>query len=180
MCCACLIDLILCNFHLTRQPFYDRIFARLLQNLVKDSDFHEALLKHDKLSQSNFKFALSTSKLKDVDHYVVAPQFGFRSASEYYRKNACGYYLQDIKIPTLIVNSKNDIVVPSQVIQDDDYDGNPNIAAVVTRYGSHGMSWLTGIFSLESWIAQLMIEYFNACLIWQRAQEAKAASVATW
>lgn len=178
MCCACLIDLILCNFHLTKQPFYDRIFAGLLQNVAKDTGFREALVKHQNLTDTHFDLALSTNSLKDVDHYMVAPQFGFRSASEYYRKNACGYYLQDIRIPTLIVNSKNDIVVPSQVVQDDDFDGNPNIAAVVTRYGSHGMSWLTGNVFVKSWVAQLMTEYFTGCLVWQKTQAAKQASVA--
>ena len=53
-------------------------------------------------------------KLSDFDHEVIAPIYGFSSANDYYKKASSLYVLQDIKVPTLVINALDDpIVVPS-------------------------------------------------------------------
>ena len=46
---------------------------------------------------------MSSSTLRQFDHYIIAPQFGYRSCTEYYRKAAAGYTLMDIANPTLFI-----------------------------------------------------------------------------
>jgi len=89
-----------------------------------------------------------------------------RSSGEYYYKSSCGYNLQDINIPTLFINAKNDPIVPIRVIQEDDYYGNPYLCSVVTRYGAHSMDYLLNVFGTkQSWTANLGFEYLNSVLM---------------
>ncbi|ETO18926.1 hypothetical protein RFI_18314, partial [Reticulomyxa filosa] len=122
---------------------------------------------HTTKSQSKFhpKRASQMSTLREFDQYITSQEFGYRSSNEYYFKSSCGYYLQDIQVPTLMINSQNDVIVPIGVVQPDDFWGNPFLAAVITRYGSHGMDWLTGVFNFKSWSAEVVVEYFRAILM---------------
>ena len=157
--CACPTDPIVCNAHLQRQPFMDKALAWVLKKVflqkhVIDMFKQRPNIRYDK--------AQSSSSLKQLDHYVTAPQFGFRSCMEYYRKSAAGYTLMDIAMPILFIYAENDITVPIDVFCTEDYDGNPNMCAVITRYGSHSMGWLSGVWKLRSWQAEITMEYLNA------------------
>ena len=162
VCCACPTDPIVCNKALQRTPLMDRALASILKGVM---------LKDDVLPLFEARSAVQTSKalqcthLVEFDHYVVAPQFGYRSATEYYRKSAAGNTMMDIRRPTLFLYAQNDITVPIDVFCPEDYAGNPFLCAVVTRYGSHSMSWLEGVFSLESWQTRVTMEYLSAVLL---------------
>ena len=56
-------------------------------------------------------------------------------------------------------------MVPIDVCNVEDYDGNPNICAVVTRYGAHSMSWMEGIFKWTSWQTRITMEYVKAAFV---------------
>merc|ERR1719445_2947263 len=105
------------------------------------------------------KKALRCTTLRQFDHYVVAPQFGYKSATDYYRKSSAGYTIGDIVKPTLFLYARNDITVPIDVCCPEDYDGNPNICAVITRFGAHSMSWPEGVWQWTSWQTRITMEY---------------------
>jgi len=46
--------------------------------------------------------------LMDFDEHFTAPIHGFKNAKDYYTKNSSLYYLEKIKVPTLIINALND------------------------------------------------------------------------
>lgn len=50
--------------------------------------------------------------LYDFDHIYTAPLHGFESADDYYEKCSSMHFVDQISIPTLIVNAENDPIVP--------------------------------------------------------------------
>ena len=46
--------------------------------------------------------------LVDFDDHYTAPLHGFRDAADYYRQCSSKQFVQDIAVPTLIVNARND------------------------------------------------------------------------
>lgn len=162
VCCACPTDPIVCNVALQRQPIMDKALAFILKKILLAGDVLELFKKRPEIQCQK---ALSCSHLRQFDHYIIAPQFGFRSCTEYYRKSAAGYTLMDIAKPTLFMYAKNDITVPIDVFCSEDYDGNKNICALITRYGAHSMSWPQGIWRWNSWQTNITMEYLNAAFM---------------
>jgi len=52
----------------------------------------------------------------DFDDAVTAPMHGFRSCYDYWERSSCRSFLAGIRIPTLLINSRNDPFVPANVL----------------------------------------------------------------
>ena len=59
----------------------------------------------DKMSASDLD---KIKTLKDFDDVYTSKAHGFKDAYDYYQKNSSNQFLPNIKIPTLILNAKND------------------------------------------------------------------------
>jgi predicted alpha/beta-fold hydrolase len=78
-------------------------------------------------------------RIKDFmtyDDRYTAPLHGFINSLDYYEKCSCGPLLESIRVPSLIVNAKDDPFLgpscyPSQITT------NPNIFWEVPKYGGH-------------------------------------------
>lgn len=57
---------------------------------------------------SNFK---KVKKWEDFDNYFTAPVNGFESAQAFYHFASAKYFMEDIAIPTLLVNAQNDPIL---------------------------------------------------------------------
>jgi predicted alpha/beta-fold hydrolase len=67
-----------------------RAKMELMPGLINDDDYH--LIK-------NFK---------DYDDRYTAPLHGFKNAEDYWSKSSSNQYIPEVKVPTLIVNARND------------------------------------------------------------------------
>jgi predicted alpha/beta-fold hydrolase len=77
---------------------------RFLRNLKKKIKSKEAIMP-DKISA---EFLPNIRTLEDFDDYYTAPLHGFRNAADYYQQCSSIRFLQSIRVPTLVVNAKND------------------------------------------------------------------------
>jgi predicted alpha/beta-fold hydrolase len=50
----------------------------------------------------------SIRSLYEFDNVITGPLHGFKDAEDYYERNSSLYFLSGIRVPTLIVNAKND------------------------------------------------------------------------
>jgi uncharacterized protein len=97
----------------------------------------------------------------DIDDRITAPSFGFGNAPNYYATQSCKQFLHKIRIPTLLVQAKDDTFIPFSVFEDGLLRENPHIKFVVTEYGGHlgfiargkPRFWLDG--ALIDWIESL-------------------------
>lgn len=101
------IDLARCTYGLARWPqrHYDAYFVKqLLQRLrelqQRRSDFVPPT------------FARTPRRLVEFDDQYTAPRSGFRDADDYYRRCSSEQFLPAIRVPTLILTSRDDPLIP--------------------------------------------------------------------
>lgn len=72
-----------------------------------------------------------------IDDRITAPSFGFGAADRYYETQSAGRYLDRIRIPTLLVQAKDDTFIPFSVFDHPAFRSNPNLTLLATEYGGH-------------------------------------------
>ncbi|MCU1328182.1 MAG: alpha/beta hydrolase fold [Bryobacterales bacterium] len=73
----------------------------------------------------------------DIDDKVTAPSFGFRDAEHYYSTQSAKVFLPNIRVPTLLVQSRDDSYIPFEAFCDPAIAENPMIRLLVTEHGGH-------------------------------------------
>jgi len=79
---------------------YSQRFLRSLKSKI--------LMKSKLMSGLDTGPLYSIKTLRAFDDAYTAPLHGFRDAEDYYRKNSAIYFLENITVPTLLVNTQND------------------------------------------------------------------------
>lgn len=139
----------------------------MCQNLLKLLEVgHESQMKNDpfvKDYKSNpEKFDLKT--LRDFDDAFTSKLFGFNCASEYYRHASPDQRLLNVRVPTVIVSSKDDPIVGSNAMPLSEVSLNPYTYMVRTSIGGH-LGW----FNLrnERWYAEPVLKLFQELATWE-------------
>lgn len=100
--------------------------------------------------------------VREFDEIYTAPYFGFRSASDYYRRASAMRVVDRIAVPALIITAEDDPFVPSQPFQDPRVTGNPHIELHVCQHGGH--CGFVGPRSGEDdgyWAENRIVEFFG-------------------
>ena len=77
-----------------------------------------------------------------VDEYFTAPLHGFKNAEDYWQKASCKQYMQDIAVPTLILNTANDPIVPKHSLARAD-EVSASVQLCYVENGGH-VGFITG------------------------------------
>lgn len=91
--------------------------------------------------------------IHDFDDLYTARIFGFGSADNYYRTQSCNQFLDRIRIPTLVIQAKNDPMIPFEIYNHPAFRENPHLHLLAVEHGGHlgflarGKSrfWLDGV-----------------------------------
>ena len=73
----------------------------------------------------------------DFDNRYTAPLHGFKNADDFYYQASGNIYIPEIQIPTLIVNAKNDPLLPASCYPVDLAREHPFVYLEVPEYGGH-------------------------------------------
>lgn len=99
----------------------------------------------------------------EYDGRVVARLYGFRDAADYYRQSSSRQYLQDIRVPTLIVQARDDPFTTPDILPGED-EISPHVRLEVTAGGGH-VGFVAGLPTRPRyWLEQRIPEFFAACL----------------
>ena len=94
--------------------------------------------------------------IHDIDNAVTAVLYGAKDAEDYYEKNASKPWLNKIRLPTLILNAKNDPFIPAETLPD-----ASEISDFVTleypETGGH-----VGFAGRDDWLSKRLLEFFEA------------------
>ena len=71
-----------------------------------------------------------------VDEYFTAPLHGFKNAEDYWQKSSSKQYMRGIDVPTLILNTANDPIVPKHSLARAD-QVSPSVQLCYTEDGGH-------------------------------------------
>jgi uncharacterized protein len=104
---------------------YERRFVRRMR---------ARLLATGRYAEAEFA-GLST--LRSFDDRITAPSFGFGTAVNYYRTQSAIHYLDGIRVPTLLVQAKDDTFIPFGIFESDAVRRNPHITVAATEHGGH-------------------------------------------
>ncbi len=97
----------------------------------------------------------------DFDNTFTARAFQFGDAPNYYATQSALRFLHGIRVPTLMVQSKDDPMIPYDLFEGPEVRGNPNILLIPTDHGGHlgfiardqPRFWLDPL--LRDWILQV-------------------------
>jgi uncharacterized protein len=137
--------------------FYDQYFSRLLRADVKYRQKKFKDLPRVKLPRH--------FKLIEFDEFFTAPQYGFKSAMDYYNKCSAGPLVENIGVPCKILLAEDDPIISSSSL--DIYQLPSNVIVFKTKKGGHmgylgnpsegkGLYWLDSL--LTDWILGFMPE----------------------
>ncbi|MGD9489022.1 MAG: YheT family hydrolase [Calditrichaceae bacterium] len=133
---------------------YMKRFLRMLHKKVRD----KMLLFPDQINDHDFH---RIKNFKDFDDRYTAPIHGFKNAEDYWYKCSSKLFLNDISIPTLIVNAKNDPFLPPACYPVEEVRDHPSIYLEIPRSGGH-----VGFVSLNNdhyyWSEKRTIEFLKS------------------
>lgn len=75
--------------------------------------------------------------VRQFDDHFTAPQGGYAGAADYYRRTSSRAVIPDIRVPTLIIHSADDPLIPAEPFRDPGIAANPDVLLVLTRRGGH-------------------------------------------
>jgi predicted alpha/beta-fold hydrolase len=75
--------------------------------------------------------------LYDFDHIFTAPLHGFNSADHYYEQCSSKFFIKDIAIQTMVINAKNDPIVPYHSLPLTELKSHSNVSLLATNDGGH-------------------------------------------
>ena len=124
--------------------FVDSMRPKALAMLVR----FPGLLDADKIK--------AAKTIHDIDNAVTVVLYGAKDAEDYYAKNAAKPWLNQIRLPTLILNAKNDPFIPAETLP---------TAAEVSEFvtleypeaGGH-----VGFSGRDNWLPNRLLEFFQA------------------
>ncbi len=97
----------------------------------------------------------------DFDDHYTARLFNFGTAANYFRTQASNQFLDRIQVPTLLVQAKDDPLIPFSVYDHPAFTRNPHLRLIATDHGGHvgfisrrqPRFWLDAL--LLDWIAEI-------------------------
>jgi uncharacterized protein len=95
--------------------------------------------------------------VRDIDEQITAPSFGFGDAANYYRTQSALRYLEGIRIPALLIQAKDDPMVPVECYRAEAARRNSQIEQYVTDHGGH-LGFL-GRTPHRFWLDEAIIEW---------------------
>jgi predicted alpha/beta-fold hydrolase len=97
--------------------------------------------------------------IRDFDHAVTAPLFGFSSAEDYYARCSAGPQLAAIKAPTLLLSAMDDALAPADAIPP---TAERHLDVLVTRHGGHVAFVEGSVLRPRFWAEARMLRWLDA------------------
>jgi uncharacterized protein len=117
-----------CHSLSRRENFlYERRFLMSLKKKVREKSLKMSFPNIDRLN--------TIHKIREFDDYITGPLHGFRDATDYYQKCSSKNFLHNIKIPTLIINARNDPFLSQECFPEK--LANKNIHLNFPKHGGH-------------------------------------------
>jgi predicted alpha/beta-fold hydrolase len=75
--------------------------------------------------------------LWEIDDRVTGPSFGFQGAEHYYATQSSLRLVPEIRVPCLLVQAKDDPMIPFSLFEGPEVRGNRRIELVSPQHGGH-------------------------------------------
>jgi uncharacterized protein len=113
------------------------------QNFIYEQRFLDRLRDRIRLRHQQAPDIYSLAPLKnirtiyDFDDLYTGPLFGFGNADNYYTTQSANRFLSEIKVPALLVQAKDDPLIPFAVYDHRAFRDNPCLTLLAVEHGGH-------------------------------------------
>ena len=98
--------------------------------------------------------------LREFDNVVTAPLHGFRDTDDYWTRASSAPWLERIRVPTLLLNARNDPFLPEHELEAATRKAAPSLLLEFPRQGGH-CGFLSGPFpGRHTWLPQRLFGFF--------------------
>lgn len=126
------IDLAACAHALRKRSnflYSARFLGRLKQRVRLKESLTPGLFRLEDLDRARSVY--------EFDDLFTAPAFGFGVADNYYATQSSNQFLNRIRVPTLLVQAKDDPLIPFEVYQHPAFSENPYLRLLAVEHGGH-------------------------------------------
>lgn len=109
---------------------YTHYFLRMLRRKIREKA--SAVSKEIDVDE-----ALEAPTLRSFDDAATAPLHGFEDAAEYYRRSSSRRFLDRVRTPTLLLQSRDDPFLPETALPLEVIESNPALVSGLTEKGGH-------------------------------------------
>ena len=96
----------------------------------------------------------------EFDNLVTAPLHGYRDTDDYWTRASSGPWLERIRVPTLVINARNDPFLPERALEAAARKAAPSLVLEFPRSGGHA-GFLSGPFpGRHTWLPQRLFGFF--------------------
>jgi predicted alpha/beta-fold hydrolase len=148
------IDLEVCCSFLTgpMQRLYDRHFAR---HLTRHVTGHAAFA-----DGSRHLLDAPVLRIRDFDERFTVPHWGFETVEDYYRRASSAQFIKQIEIPTLILHSRDDPLIPGNLF--DSMERSDAVALHLADHGGHlGFIGVRGVDPDRRWMDWRIVDWLT-------------------
>lgn len=106
---------------------------------------------------------LSVKRFRAFDRDVIGPMHGFTDVDRYYLEASSGRWLRHIAVPTLLLHSADDPMVPADSVVPWTRHASPAVRAEITTHGGH-LGWLGGLDEaswVTGWSARRVLDFLG-------------------
>ena len=145
------LDLPACGVALDRglnRLLYTRMFLSTLKpKSLAQLERHPALFDAARLR--------GATTFREFDDLYTAPVHGFRDVDDYWSSAASGPWLAHVRVPTLVLNARNDPFLPEAALLAASRQAAPCVTLEFPRRGGH-------VGFPGAWLARRLIQFFRA------------------
>jgi predicted alpha/beta-fold hydrolase len=135
--------------------YRNHLLAKLRQTVIMKAAQHRPPVPLEDLSRLRSFHAF--------DDAITAPLHGFAGVDDYYSRSSSGRYLAAIRVPTLILQARDDPFLPPEALPAGQ-DLGPAVTLELSEHGGHaGFVAGRNPFAPVYWLEQRILEHLVAC-----------------
>jgi predicted alpha/beta-fold hydrolase len=136
---------------------FGRVYTRMFLRTLKRKVAEKAALHPGRLDAARVR---ATRTLREFDDLYTAPLHGFRDAADYYARASAKPGLGAIRVPTLVLNARNDPFLPGRHLPGTQ-EVSPHVTLEYPATGGH-VGFVTGPFpGRYDWLPRRILAFFS-------------------
>jgi len=135
----------------------NRIYAHAFLRTLKPKALAMAALFPDRLDRARIRLARS---MWTFDEFVTAPLHGFAGADDYWLRASSKPWLATIRLPTLVLNARNDPFIPDSSLPAQD-EVSRHVLLEQPAHGGHAGFLMGPAPGHLAWVPQRVLQFFK-------------------
>ncbi|XP_025082346.1 monoacylglycerol lipase ABHD2-A-like isoform X2 [Pomacea canaliculata] len=147
-----------------------------LINHHRDVLFSEEILQQFGLDQHKIN---SATVLADLDEHFSCKLLGCEDVVDYYERNSCCHFINNINIPLVLINSEDDPIIPTTLFKyaKDYAETHDQSLFITTKHGGHLGYYESGYLRplQVSWLDRCVCQLADAIVAFKEKEQGKGA-----